>query len=69
MDTRTLADEQPHSSPRPDAAPRPDTAAQDDPVGSGLAAEVRESLFLLGFAVTVTVGLTAAAQAALALLA
>jgi hypothetical protein len=63
MDTRTLADEHPHSAPRPDAD------ASDDRGGSSLAAEVRESLFLLGFAVAVTVGLTAAAQAALALLA
>jgi len=63
MDTRTLADEHPHSAPCPDAD------ASDDRGGSSLAAEVRESLFLLGFAVAVTVGLTAAAQAALALLA
>jgi hypothetical protein len=55
-----------------EAAPdtRPDTPSDDAPVphGSGLGAELRESLLLLGFAVGVTVGLTTAAQAALALL-
>jgi hypothetical protein len=46
-------------------------ATQDEapaPRSSGLGAELRESLLLLGFAVGVTVGLTTAAQAALALL-
>jgi hypothetical protein len=49
---------------------RPDTPSDDAPAprGTGLGAEVRESLLLLGFAVGVTVGLTTAAQAALALL-
>ena len=61
MDTPTLAPpadaQAPHSSP------------SDSPLRrNGLAAEVRESLLLLGFAVGVTVGLTTAAQAALALL-
>ena len=49
---------------------RPDST-QDDattPRTPGLGAELRESLLLLGFAVGVTVGLTTAAQAALALL-
>ena len=52
----------------PDA--RPDTQSADIPSAdaAGLGAEVRESLLLLGFAVGVTVGLTTAAQAALALL-
>ena len=60
MDTRTVAPpgDAPHSPP-PTRTPRSD---------SGLAGEVRESLLLLGFAVGVTVGLTTAAQAALALL-
>ena len=49
---------------------RPDTQHDDAPASSapGLGAELRESLLLLGFAVGVTVGLTTAAQAALALL-
>ncbi len=38
------------------------------PPAVGLGAEVRESLLLLSFAVAVTVGLTTAAQAALAIL-
>jgi hypothetical protein len=53
----------------PGAAPdtRPDPTP-DSPRTPGLGAELRESLLLLGFAVGVTVGLTTAAQAALALL-
>ena len=49
---------------------RPDTPHDDAPPARvpGLGAELRESLLLLGFAVGVTVGLTTAAQAALALL-
>ena len=47
----------------PDTQPAPDA-----PRNPGLGAELRESLLLLGFAVGVTVGLTTAAQAALALL-
>ena len=55
---------------------RPDTLSDDAAAApasrarqaSGLGAELRESLLLLGFAVGVTVGLTTAAQAALALL-
>jgi hypothetical protein len=49
---------------------RPDTPSDDAsaPRAPGLGAELRESLLLLGFAVGVTVGLTTAAQAALALL-
>jgi len=60
MDTSTLVPpgDAPHSPPPP-----PGGRSQ-----TGLAAEVRESLLLLGFAVGVTVGLTTAAQAALALL-
>jgi hypothetical protein len=63
MDTDTLVPtgDAPHSPPPPPAA----RGARGP---GGLAAEVRESLLLLGFAVGVTVGLTTAAQAALALL-
>ena len=50
------------TSPRADATPAP------PPSTPGLGAELCESLLLLGFAVGVTVGLTTAAQAALALL-
>jgi len=49
----------------------PDSRTSDETPASrapGLGAELRESLLLLGFAVGVTVGLTTAAQAALALL-
>ncbi len=46
---------------------QPDVEAPATPT-PGLGAELRESLLLLGFAVGVTVGLTTAAQAALALL-
>ena len=48
----------------------PDSPPDDAPArrAPGLGAELRESLLLLGFAVGVTVGLTTAAQAALALL-
>jgi hypothetical protein len=49
----------------PDTRPEP---TSDAPRTPGLGAELRESLLLLGFAVGVTVGLTTAAQAALALL-
>ena len=59
MTTTTLAPDT-----RPDTTPA-DAAPQRTP---GLGAELRESLLLLGFAVGVTVGLTTAAQAALALL-
>jgi hypothetical protein len=61
MDTSTLA-------PPAEAEPAPCDAPPVPEARSGLAAEVRESLMLLGFAVGVTVGLTTAAQAALALL-
>ena len=61
MDTSTLP-----SRADGDTAPGSVTAP---PPPAGLGAEVRESLLLLTFAVGVTVGLTAAAQAALALLA
>ena len=66
MDTQTLVPpgEAPPSPP-PSAANRPTDRSGTD---GGLAAEVRESLLLLGFAVGVTVGLTTAAQAALAVL-
>ena len=73
MDTSTLAPspaapaQAPHSAPPADADRT--TAPADGPrVRSALAAEVRESVLLLGFAVGVTLGLTTAAQAALALL-
>ena len=52
------------TSTRPDAPP-----AHTSPPAPGLGAEVRESLLLLGFALGATVGLTAAAQAALSALA
>ena len=48
------------TSPRPDAPPAPPAP--------GLAAELRESLLLLGCALGVTVGLTTVAQAALSAL-
>ncbi len=48
--------------------PAPEQDAPPAPHTSGLGAELRESLLLLTFAVGVTVGLTTAAQAALALL-
>lgn len=60
------------TAPPRTAPPRPATPGlppQPGPAPSGsLGAELRESLVLLSFAVTVTVGLTAAAQAALVLL-
>ncbi len=49
-----------------DTSPHTDTPPP--PSAPGLAAELRESLLLLGFAVGVTVGLTTAAQAALSAL-
>ena len=58
--TSTPGDTSPHST-SPHSAPPPGGTA-------GLGAEVRESLLLLAFAVGVTVGLTTAAQAALAVL-
>jgi hypothetical protein len=45
--------------------PAPDPSS---PSSGGLGAELRESVLLLSFAVVVTVGLTTAAQAALAVL-
>ena len=59
MDSSTLA---PPEQTTPPPAP-PQARGR-----GGLGAELRESLLLLGFAVGTTVGLTAAAQAALALL-
>ena len=68
MDTPTLAPPE-HSAPAPDpAAGAPHSPPPGSQRDGGLGAEVRESLLLLGFAVAVTVGLTTAAQAALALL-
>ena len=55
----------PDTRPEQTSPATPDTPA---PRTTGLGAELRESLLLLGFAVGVTVGLTTAAQAALALL-
>ena len=46
------------------SAPNPEPARS----APGLGAELRESVLLLSFAVVVTVGLTTAAQAALAVL-
>ena len=72
MDTSTLPPQQgtvagggPHTAP-PAVGVRSRGPAARRPAGLG--AEVRESLMLLGFAVATTVGLTTAAQAALALL-
>ena len=53
-----------NASPSTDTPPPPAAHAS-----SGLGAELRESLLLLGFAVGVTVGLTTVAQAALTALA
>ena len=58
MTTTVTTDSRPHTAPDETSVPG----------ASGLGAELRESLLLLGFAVGVTVGLTTAAQAALALL-
>ncbi len=55
-----------HPDTRPETTQ--DEAPAPAPRSTGLGAELRESLLLLGFAVGVTVGLTTAAQAALALL-
>ena len=55
-----------HARPLPPPGEPSDSAP---PPSGGLGAEVRESLLLLSFAVAVTVGVTTAAQAALALLA
>jgi hypothetical protein len=52
-----------HTSPHTEAPPPPPSSQP-----SGLGAELRESLLLLGFALGVTVGLTTAAQAALSAL-
>ncbi len=47
--------------------PAPTTSpASEDAEGPGLLAELRESVLLLGIAVTVTLGVTAAAQAMVA---
>lgn len=64
MDTSTLITSPLGSS----AATSPDLFPPAGGQAAGLGAEVRESLFLLSFAVGVTVGLTTAAQAALAVL-
>jgi hypothetical protein len=69
MDTSTLltpGDTAPHTPPPGAAATG--TPGRTHRSATGLGAEVRESLLLLGFAVVTTVGLTAAAQAALTLL-
>ena len=75
MDTSTLAPAAPSATavPAPHSAPPADAdrtapSVEAPRVRSALAAEVRESVLLLGFAVGVTLGLTTAAQAALALL-
>jgi hypothetical protein len=72
MDTPTLtapAQTAPAADPSAEAPHSPPPGTQSDSRrDGGLGAEVRESLLLLGFAVGVTVGLTTAAQAALALL-
>jgi hypothetical protein len=65
MDTPTLT---PREQAPPEQAPHSPPPPSRRSPETGLAAEVRESLLLLGFAVGVTVGLTTAAQAALALL-
>ena len=63
MDTSTLVAPQ---EAAPDTAP--ESTPHSAPRVGGLGAELRESLLLLSFAVGATVGLTTAAQAALALL-
>lgn len=71
MDTRTLlppGETAPHSSPPAGATTTGPAPSRAPRAQSGLGAEVRESLLLLGFAVATTVGLTAAAQAAITLL-
>ena len=68
MDTSTLpapGETSPPSSPPATPTPQRGRSSRRS---AGLGAEVRESLLLLGFAVVTTVGLTTAAQAALALL-
>ena len=67
--TRVPSGPAPHSPPPAPSTSAPSPSEADDRSERGLAAEVRESLLLLGFAVGATVGLTAAAQAVLALLA
>lgn len=71
MDTSTLlppGETSPHSPP-PAGASTTSTAPSRTPrAQAGLGAELRESLLLLTFAVGTTVGLTTAAQAAIALL-
>ena len=72
MDTSTLVP--PGGTPAAHTAADTSSRSPEPPsdrhrsVRTGLAAEVRESLMLLGFATAVTVGLTTAAQAALVLL-
>ena len=73
MDTSPSHVSPPRTTPpriSPPGTTAPENLAQTGPASSGsLGAELRESLLLLSCAVTVTVGLTAVAQAALALLA
>lgn len=71
MDTSTLVppgETAPHSPPPADASGTGAAPSRAPRAQAGLGAEVRESLLLLGFAAATTVGLTAAAQAAIALL-
>ena len=65
MDSTTLSA---HEPPPPADTASSATAPSKGAATPGLGAEVRESLVLLGFAVAATVGLTTAAQAALAVL-
>jgi hypothetical protein len=65
MDTSTFPEASQQVADGAEGAATPHTA----PPAGGLAAELRESLVLLGLAVAVTVGLTTAAQAAVSVLA
>jgi len=64
MDTSTSSEAPQQVADGAEGSATPHTA----PPAGGLAAELRESLVLLGLAVAVTVGLTTAAQAAVSVL-
>jgi len=69
MDTSTFPEAPQQVADSADGASTPHSATPHSaPPPGGLAAELRESLVLLGLAVAVTVGLTTAAQAAVSVL-